>query len=519
MAKVSILGTSYVLVHAPNLLIHNGSTQTGAREVVKSGPSESADENKKFLDAIPKHLRPYEDVVNYPPNQVYIGNLAPEDLSTIPEPWFQNQKAGKNVGPFGEIIHEKDFYVLMKHADVFDLVMLTKEFTEEAKGIIEAHHIMKEHDIKLGEGFDEADVRKLVDAHQAEGLYDGDKLLGCVKQAHNTDENLSAHTMLENLATKASGILSAWHMAHQEGIDMAEIDYIIECSEEAAGDVNQRGGGNIAKSVGEKSGCINASGSDVRGFCAAPVHAIVHAAGLVASGIFDKVLVLAGGSVPKLGMNAKDHVKKDLPILEDVIGGFAIVIGKNDGKHPVINTEVIGKHKISSGSSPQAVMSVLVYDPLNDNGMKFTDVDKYSAELQNHEITAPAGAGNVPEANVKMIAALAVMKKQLERGDINNFVKERGVIGFAPTQGHIPSGVPVIGHVCKEMMAGKMKNTMIIGKGSLFLGRLTNLFDGLSFLIEANDGKVEEHSGADDAAMKKIVADAMRDLAKTILEN
>ena len=519
MAKVSILGTSYVLVHAPNLLIHNGSTQTGARAVVKSGPSESAEENQKFLDAIPKHLRSYEDVVNYPPNQVYIGNMSPEDLRTIPEPWFKNQKEANNVGPFGEIIHEKDFYVLMKHADVFDLVMLSKAFTQEAKGIIESHQIMKDHDIKLGEGFEEADIKKLIDAKQAEGLYDGDKLIGCVKQAHNTDENLSAHTMLENLATKASGILAAWHMAKQDGIDMSEIDYIIECSEEAAGDVNQRGGGNIAKAVGEKSGCINASGSDVRGFCAAPVHAIINASGLVASGIFDKVLVVAGGSVPKLGMNAKDHVKKDLPILEDVIGGFAVVVGKNDGKHPVINTNFIGKHKISSGSSPQAVMSVLVYDPIANNGLKLTDIDKYSAELQNHEITAPAGAGNVPEANVKMIAALGVMKKQLERSDIDTFVKERGVVGFAPTQGHIPSGVPVIGHVCKEMMAGTIKNTMIIGKGSLFLGRLTNLFDGLSFLIEANDGKVESASSAsDDAAIKKVVAVAMRDLAKTILE-
>lgn len=515
MAKVSILGTSYVLVHAPNLLIHNGSTQTGARAIADLNKAD--DPNTQFLNSIPKHLRSYEDVVNYPPNQVYIGNLSPKDLRSIPEPWFKNQKESKNVGPFGEILHEKEFYIMMKHADVFDLVMLTKSFTEEAKGIINAHHIMKDHDIKLGEGFEETDIQALVNAHQAEGLYENGKLLGCVKQAHNTDENLSAHTMLENLATKASGILAAWHMARQEGIDMADIDYIIECSEEAAGDINQRGGGNIAKSVGEKSGCVNASGCDIRGFCAAPVHALVNAASLVASNVFEKVLVVAGGSVPKLGMNAKDHVKKDLPILEDVIGGFAVVVGKNDGKHPVINTDVIGKHNISSGSSPQAVMSVLVYDPLEKNGLKLTDIDKYSAELQNHEITAPAGAGNVPEANVKMVAALGVMKKQLERSDINSFVEQRGVVGFAPTQGHIPSGVPVIGHVCKEMMAGTLKNTMIIGKGSLFLGRLTNLFDGLSFLIEANDGKVESSSSTDDEAIKAIVADAMRDLANSIL--
>ena len=37
-------------------------------------------------------------------------------------------------------------------------------------------------------------------------------------------------------------------------------------------------------------------------------------------------------------------------------------------------------------------------------------------------------------------------------------------------------------------MDGKMKRVMVIGKGSLFLGRMTNLFDGVSFVIQANSG-------------------------------
>ena len=67
------------------------------------------------------------------------------------------------------------------------------------------------------------------------------------------------------------------------------------------------------------------------------------------------------------------------------------------------------------------------------------------------------------------------------------------------------------------MLAGKMHRAMIIGKGSLFLGRLTNLFDGLSLLIEANSGKGSAASGAGEAEIKKIVADAMRDVAARIL--
>ena len=36
--------------------------------------------------------------------------------------------------------------------------------------------------------------------------------------------------------------------------------------------------------------------------------------------------------------------------------------------------------------------------------------------------------------------------------------------GFAPTQGHIPSGVPFIGFARDLILEGKLNNAMIIGK-------------------------------------------------------
>ena len=69
------------------------------------------------------------------------------------------------------------------------------------------------------------------------------------------------------------------------------------------------------------------------------------------------------------------------------------------------------------------------------------------------------------------------------------------------------------------MLDGTLKNTMIIGKGSLFLGRLTNLFDGLSFVIQANDGKGSQAVGSDEAGIKKVVAEAMRSVAENILKS
>ncbi len=156
------------------------------------------------------------------------------------------------------------------------------------------------------------------------------ELVGCVKAAHDEDENLSAHIMLENLCTKASGVMAAM-LLKQQGIELDKVDYLIECSEEACGDINQRGGGNFAKAIGEVVGCNSATGSDVRGFCAAPAHAMTLAAALVKSGVFKNVMVVAGGAVAKLGMNGRDHVKNNMPVLEDCLAGFACMVTENDG--------------------------------------------------------------------------------------------------------------------------------------------------------------------------------------------
>jgi len=139
--------------------------------------------------------------------------------------------------------------------------------------------------------------------------------------------------------------------------------------------MNQRGGGNFAKSIGEMAGFTSASGCDVRGFCAAPTHAMLNAASLVKSGIFKNVLVVAGGATAKLGMNGKDHVKKNMPIMEDILGGFAVLISENDGVNPIIRTDAIGKHSIGAGASPQAVIEAIVSSPLERAGLSFTDID------------------------------------------------------------------------------------------------------------------------------------------------
>ena len=239
---------------------------------------------------------------------------------------------------------------------------------------------------------------------------------------------------------------------------------------------------------------------------------------MVASGTRKNVAVIAGGAIPKLYMNSRDHIKKDMPALENCLGSFGVLITPEDGISPLIRLDAIGKHTVAAGASPQAVTSALTYEPLQKIGLFLTDVDKYAPELQNPEITLPAGAGNVPEANYKMIAALGVMKGQIERANMLEFIKKHGMTGFAHTQGHIPSGVPYIGHAIDEMASGGIKRAMIIGKGSLFLGRLTNLADGASFLLEKPSGLVESELSNTKEELKELILEALGEMAEALLK-
>ena len=200
-----------------------------------------------------------------------------------------------------------------------------------------------------------------------------------------------------------------------------------------------------------------------------------------------------------------------------MIGGFAILLGQDDGINPVVDTEHTGRHTVGTGSAPQNVTASLVTAPLEAAGLKVTDVDKYSAEMQNPDITKPAGAGDVPLANYKMIAALAVKKGELDKSQLASFPTEHGMVGWAPTQGHIPSGVPYVGFAREDILAGKINKAMIIGKGSLFLGRMTNLFDGCSFVIQSNTGAEAANAGVSEEEVKGLIAKAMKDFAASLL--
>ncbi|HSE81589.1 MAG TPA: glycine/sarcosine/betaine reductase complex component C subunit beta [Gaiellaceae bacterium] len=437
--RAAVHGCSLVLAHAPDLVRH-GSKPT----------RELAADSDGLLASLTGALRSYDDVIGYPPHQVLIGEIRPEALWEVDRPWWEHAVEPRAEGPYGVIVDQSELYRRMQESDAFGLLKL--DGAPPANGGLAIH--------EAGE------------------------VVGSMAGAHDRDESLSAAVLLENLACKATGALALEHLLRSAKLDPADVPYVIGSGEEAVGDRYQRGGGNLAKAIAEQAGCRDASGSDVKAFCCGPVHALVVAGSLVASGVYPRVVVVAGGSLAKLGMKFAGALRHRVPVLEDVLAGFAVLVASAGGGAPELRLDAVGRHRVGSGSAQQAVLEDLVVEPLERLGRGILDVDRYATELHDPEITEPAGAGNVPSRNYRLIGALAVRRGELAREELDGFERAHGLPGFSPTQGHVASAVPWLPHGLDALRAGEIGSTMLLAKGSLFLGRMTELADGMSILLE-----------------------------------
>jgi len=465
--RVGIEGIAYSLAHVPDLVRFG------------SKPLRELRDNPGLRTRFAEHLRDFPAATAYAPHQVYIGNVAPEKLRDLPQPWYEKLIEGATTqGRFGDLIDQARVYALLAGADQFDLICFEEQWFGEcaAKYAIGRAPRLKSLN----------DIQAL--CHQgALPLYSRDRLVGAFEAAHADDASLAAEVLLENLCGKVSAAHALRLVLKQLALDANDIDFVISCSEEAVGDRYNRGGGNLAKAIAEDVGCGNASGCDVKAFCAGPMYAMVQGASLIQSGVAQKVAVVAGGSLAKLGMKFESHLKKNMPLLEDVLGSFAVILSAAQPGQVCIRLDSAAFHPVRGGGSPQAMAEFLAEKPLARLGMKLTDVDRYGVELHNPEITVPSGSGDVPRTNYLTLAALAVMRGQIEKNQMDEFVRSRGMLGYAPTQGHIPSAIVYLGHARDALQSGEIRNALLMAKGSLFLGRMTQLSDGCSFLVDRNE--------------------------------
>ncbi|MGB7948291.1 MAG: glycine/sarcosine/betaine reductase complex component C subunit beta [Candidatus Binatia bacterium] len=464
--RVGIEGVFYSLTHVPDLVRYG------------SKPLREIRANPELDRPLKNQLREFNAAKAYAPHQVYIGNVTPAELRNLPKPWYEKLVEGATCdGRFGDLLDQDRFYGLLAQADQFNLVTLEEKWFRQ------------NHATPAGGKAAHLGPLPEVTALCEKGalaLYSGDQLVGAFEPGHAEDTSLTADVLLENLAAKVTAAHALSALLNSLKMNPREIDFVISCSEEAVGDRYNRGGGNLAKAIAEEVGCENASGSDVKAFCAGPMYAIVHGASLIQSGVCNRVAVVAGGSLAKLGMKFESHLKKNMPILEDVLGSFAVILSSAEAGQVCVRLDSAAFHPVRAGASPQAMAESLAEKPLAKLGMKLIDVDRYAVELHNPEITVPSGSGDVPRTNYLTLAALAVMRGQIKRDQMEDFVRARGMVGYAPTQGHIPSAIVYLGHALEALRNDEISNALFISKGSLFLGRMTQLSDGCSFLVEKN---------------------------------
>ncbi len=477
------------LIHAPDL-VRFGSKPT--RDIQRDPAVE---------DRLSSALRPFEDAVRYPPNQVFVGGIRPDELLAIERPWYGagSLEAADATGRFGEIVDQEMFYGMLRAADVLTppLVSLEDSFLPDVESRLAEHPVFRRF---AGKGVtttvaptDSAGAATA--GRSSVALRAGGRHLGSVyrdaRAEGREDRNLDAPTLLEALSTKASGAVALAWLLHREGIEASEIDFVISCGEEAAGDRYQRGAGGMAKSIAEMCGCVQASGMDVKNFCAGPGSAMLTAGALVKAGLYGRVVVVAGGSLAKLGMKYAAFLKKGIPVLDDCLGAVAFLVTPDDGESPLLRLEAgtIGIAKIGASTSDEAVYRDLVLEPLSALGLDMRDVDRYAPELHNPEIMEHSGSGDVVHKNYRMLAALAVRSGVIAKADMPDFIQRIGMVGFAPTQGHIPSAIAYLGHAIDALKDESFRRVMFLSKASLFLNRLTELYDGVSFMLEANPGR------------------------------
>lgn len=461
MTRARLSFASQILAHVPDLVLSG------------SKPRREMALDDSLSDALCAALRSTEDAARYLPNQVFLGAREPLSLASPQRPWW-NTLSGDAVweGPNGVLFSQAQFLASLQAVDATGLAALDGDRMAGDATSLPGRL-----------------VASLQGRRQPAGLLDPRAIparegsLGEVGWGYKADDALAPSVVLDNLAAKASGALALAHLIRVNDLDPLSLDYVISCSEEAVGDRYQRGGGNMGKAIAEAVGAGRASGFDVKNFCAAPVPALVVAASLVETGVADRVAVVAGGCLAKLGMKFRGHLKSGMPILEDMLGGIAVLVSAVDSG-PYIRYDAIGRHSVDAGGANPKIFGALVFEPLERVGLKVTDVDLFGTELHNPEVTEPQGSGDVPLRNYRMIAAMATQAHQIEQAEIDEFLARRCVAGYAPTQGHIASAICLLPWILQQMRQGAMQRAQLLAKGSLFLGRMTAISDGMSVLIE-----------------------------------
>ena len=309
----------FFLAHTPGLVRHG------------SKPTREIHGSHSVWQDIQGSLRSFDDAAAYAPHQVLLGNMQPDDLTSAAAPWYENLLAEYSTsGPHGELVNEDQFHGLLKAADEFDLVLLEEGYAARVAAELRSHPRVTGDEIERIQGVPYSRIEeRLSEREGAIPLLTRDgQTIGLVQTDYVDDPSLAPDILLENLAVKATATMALRSVLAESGTDPTSISTSSAPEEEAIGDRYNRGGGNLGKAVAEAAACVNSTGADVKAFCCAPIHAMVVGGSLVQAGVFPEVAVVGGCSLAKLGMKFRGHLAKEIPVMEDILAGFAVLMAR-----------------------------------------------------------------------------------------------------------------------------------------------------------------------------------------------
>ena len=183
MTRPVLKGASYILVHTPDMVMNSGTTQTTEKTV---------NPDSEYLKKLNEHLRPFNKAVEYPPNQVYIGQITPDELKGYEFPWYDKAVKGANrFGRLGEIMPQDEFIALIKIVDSFDLVMLEKSFVSHITVKIAEHPALKGKETRIGAGVEIGEIESLIKEQE-------EKEIDLEKRIAKTEEEIRTLEAMEN---------------------------------------------------------------------------------------------------------------------------------------------------------------------------------------------------------------------------------------------------------------------------------------------------------------------------------
>ena len=288
----------------------------------------------------------------------------------------------------------------------------------------------------------------------------GDEVVGAFAPATTTsDESLTAHVLLENLSMQgqrgARPAPSARVRRRRPRVDHVR-------------DRVRRGGRGRSVPARRRqpregdrrgtAGSTDASGVDVKAFCAAPGPRADRGRRAGRGGRLRAGRRRRG----RLGRQARHEVpgraRDGVPDPRGrARGRWPCCVGPADGSTVrSMRMDAVGRHRVAPGSSQQALLEDIVGAPLDAMGRRSATSTGTRPSSTTRRSPSRRAAATSPTATTGCSQGSASCAASSSATDIAGVRRAHGLPGFSPTQGHIASAVPWLPHALARVRAGEL---------------------------------------------------------------